>query len=329
MLFELEIKTVLNIYFDNVVYNGSDYNFKCNVCGDGINKKRAHIYTNDSGWMFYCFNGGCISNNGMSAIQWLKIYFPSEYKTALREYFKIKESTEKKFIIESIKKQSELINFKKNDDIINFDEKSEVRYFKKFLHFPNLIKYCEDRLIPYDVYSNWYFATDGFYKNRIIIPFINNKNSQIYYYQGRDINKNSKLKYLSRIGKNLNSIYNYYNVDLNMPVICLEGPIDSIFVENSIGITGLKEKNELLKLYKNKKYLFDNDIAGKSKSLQLLLKNEYVFNWCLFLKKYPCEVNIKDINDFIIYNTYNIKFLTLDLINSFFTNNVFHKIFFM
>jgi len=329
LLLELAIKNVLNAYFENVTYNGVEYNFRCNVCGDGSKKfnKRGHIYTNGESWHYYCFNGDCHGN--YPAEYWLKDFFPLEYEDVLRDYARLKmtNSKKKEVIIDNYKFKSSKIKFKIVDEI-DFDEKKEVSHFRPLTNYPKLLQYCAGRLIPEEEYSRWYYCEKGFYRNRIIIPFFNNMNS-IYYYQGRDLKPKSKCKYLSRVGKELNCIYNYYNVDIDLPVPIIEGPIDSIFTENSVAITGLKDKTDLLNKFKYKRYLFDNDKSGKMKSLQLLLGGQYIFNWKMFLTKYPCVKDVKDVNDFIKFNQIGIRFLTWELIEPFFTNNIHHRIFFV
>jgi len=329
LLIELAVKNVLNTYFDNVTFNGEDYNFRCNVCGDGKKKysKRGHIYTSSEEWHYYCFNGDCHGN--FPVIHWLKEYFPLEYEDMLKEYARLKMINPKKkeVIVDNYKTKSSKYKFKIIEEV-DFDEKKEVAHFKSIRNYPNLMEYCAGRMIPEDVYSKWYYCDKGFYRNRIIIPFFDN-NDTIYYYQGRDLRKGSKCKYLSRVGKEWNSIYNYYNVDIELPTPVIEGPIDSIFTENSIAITGVKDKTELLNNFKHKRYLFDNDKAGKIKSFELLIMGNYVFNWTAFLRKYPCSKYVKDVNDFIMYNQAGVRYLTWEMTEPFFTNNPNHRIFFV
>jgi len=327
LLIELKVKSVLATYFPEAIFSGTSYNFRCHICGDSkksSTKKRGHIYTEYTPWIYKCYNGDC--NAHMNVDKWLKLYFNFEYQEVMKELAKLKMSNNHVLNTEDIQKKIDSIKLKKSKK--NFDEKVAVGYFKSITQYPNLIKYCKDRLIPKFIYSTWYYATGGFYNNRIIIPFYNDKN-KIYYYQGRDMNRNSDCKYLSRIGHNLMPIYNYYNVDRTKPVIVLEGPIDSIFIVNSIGMTGLKDKIKELNVFPFKYYLLDNDKSGHEKSITLLSKGCYVFNWKLFLRDYPCTKNVKDVNDFIKFNKSNIKKLTFDILKKYFTNNNSHKVFFV
>ena len=165
------------------------------------------------------------------------------------------------------------------------------------------------------------------FKGRIIIPFFNDK-GRIYYYQGRKFNNEYGVKYLSRFGNHDVNIYNYYNVDMTKYVIILEGPIDAIFVENAIALTGLKVSDKLVSDIPKKVFLLDNDISGNKKALKLLSKGNNVFIWEKFLKRYECSSEVKDVNDFVLYNKEGIIKLTLDIIKPFITNKSCDKIFF-
>jgi len=327
LLIELEVKNILATQFTDVYYSGTSYNFRCHICGDSkksMSKKRGHIYTSQIPWVYHCYNGDC--NAHMTVETWLKSYFPFEYQRVMKEVTKLKMSDKHSENVKSLKEKINKIKIKKLEK--KNDEKNDVSFFKSIKGYPKLIEYCKERLIPESVYMKWYYVEDGFYKNRLIIPFYDN-NGKIYYYQGRDLRKHSNCKYLSRAGDDLNSIYNFYNIDKDKPVVVLEGPIDSIFIENSIGLTGLKDKSELLANITHKYFLFDNDKSGQEKSRMLLIKRgEYVFNWKLFLKDYPCRKKIKDVNDFIIYNNAGIRKLTFEMLKKYFTNNSHHKLFF-
>lgn len=322
LLIELEVKTVLNSYFDNVHDSGQSFNFRCNVCNDSEKsrfKKRGHIYTNETPWMFHCYNCGA----HMNVEWWLKNYFQFEYENVKKQLttMRIASSAPKK---DDLKSKIDKIKFKKVEK--EFDEKKNVSFFKSIIKYPKLMKYCKDRLIPEEIYSKWFYSTGGMYEGRLIIPFFDDK-GKIYYYQGRDLKPNSDCKYLSRMGDKLISVYNYYLVDRSLPVIILEGPIDSMFVENSVAETGLK-KSKHLDDFPLKYYMLDNDKAGKKKSIKLLSDGQYVFNWKLFLREYPCSGDVKDVNDFIKFNNAGIRKLNFKMLEKYFTNSTNYKVFF-
>lgn len=104
----------------------------------------------------------------------------------------------------------------------------------------------------------------------------------------------------------LSGLFNVMNVDMNMPLTIVEGPIDSLCISNSIALQGATKLNDYFDDIKKVRYLFDNDKVGKEHSLNKLKSNKRVFLWGMYLKKMNIKSsNIKDINDIIKLNAFN------------------------
>jgi len=121
-------------------------------------------------------------------------------------------------------------------------------------------KYVEDRKIPLELvlYAPFYgkFLEDvhlrglftnneqaeKMYKNReprMIIPFYD-ENGQSYVFQARSFDPNSKLKYITtKVDEKYPKIYGMDRVDKSRTIIVQEGPIDSMFIDNSIAMSGM------------------------------------------------------------------------------------------
>lgn len=315
---ERQIISILNTYFYPFLTGKDFYNFRCNVCGDSKKnkfKKRGYlIKKRDKPWHFYCHN----CQTSMSATKWMKEYFPLYYKEYIREILNNKkESVIKPIITGHINKE-------------NLMEKDDIKFFIPILKgkgklFEDAIKFCKDRMISENVWSKWFVAINGRYKNRLIIPFFDH-NGKIYYWQGRALKDEMIPKYLSRLGDQFNNIYNYYNVDKDKEVIILEGPIDSEFVENSIALTGLKINDDKLMTFKKRYFLLDYDKDGKKKSLKLLENGEYVFNWNNFIKDNNLPKKDKwDINEVCIF-LHKVNKFTFNELKIYFTNSIYDKI---
>ena len=323
-----QIKNVMNVYYQHPRYRetGTYYNFRCDICGDSKkskSKKRAYILKSDNRcWTFYCHNCG----NKMSAANWLKDYYQIYYKEYLRDLLSQRDE-------QSLNKTVEV----KVDSLADKKEKKETKHFVPIITVNEQVPIirakflCEERKIPKEVWSRWYVAMDGIYKNRIIIPFYDHL-GKTYYYQARSIYSKMEPKYLSRKDpeNKMNSIYNYYLVDDDMPVIIFEGMIDSLFIDNSIAITGLKINNEViwkrLQNFKYRYFLLDSDKDGRRISQELLLKGEFVFLWSKFIKEYKLPQREKwDINDVYLFLNRDKKF-SFDELLPFFSNNFFDKV---
>lgn len=317
-ILEKYVRIILNSYFDDVFETSVHYNFKCNVCGDSEHdefKKRGYILKTNNPWVYYCHN----CHESTTVIKWMKQHFVVQYKNMMIDIMRNNKSVEQQDY-----------NFKIKKCASERDERLDTIGFKKLTKFDDCVKYCENRKIPKEIYSNWFYCTSGIFYGRIIITFRDNF-GKIYNYQGRSFNNKNGVKYLTRFGEH-NSIYNYYNVDKSKPVPVLEGPIDSDFVENSIAVMGLKVGDELLNTFDHLYFLLDYDKSGIEMSFKLLKKyRKWVFNWAKFLKDYPCDgVNLKmDVNEFILKNKRGIQKLTWDIISPYFTNNVGDLIYFI
>jgi hypothetical protein len=257
----------------------------------------------------------------MSVINLLKNYFPNVYAEYRKEIYLGNYFSDNSKEFHKIKKYEEK----------KIEEVDDVKHFVSILKgsgevFDMAIKLCQDRKIPEDVWKKFYVAESGFFQGRMIIPFFNN-DGKIVYYQGRTL-IGSDPKYKNRrFGEK--HIYGISFVDSSKPVVVLEGPIDSNFVENSIAVLGLKfsekfkKEVEGMSLY----YLLDNDDSGKRNSLKLLQKDLYVFNWKKFLKDNSLsDSGIKDVND-LVMKTGKCEW-TFEDFEKYFTNDVVESIWF-
>lgn len=313
-------------HFPECVTYSNRYNFRCNICGDSgknKNKKRGNIVKARKSGQYYftCYNCGSIYPK---IEKWIKEYFPEQYEQYNRELFRETNSNKPK--------QEPIINVPKVDT--KPKPKQEI-HFRPILSDSPLkdvaTKFCTDRKIPEKYWSKFYISLDGIYKNRLIIPFYNKEN-KIYYYQARvlpniDYGKYGEDKYTCKMGKKF--AFNIHNIDNEKPVCIVEGPIDSMFIENSVACIGLKDlqRQELTNI--NKRYwLLDDDKAGKEAMKSLLEKGEYVFNWEMYRKKNKIFKSGKlDINDLYLLMNREQVFTFKDF-EKFFTNSIYDKIYF-
>lgn len=103
----------------------------------------------------------------------------------------------------------------------------------------------------------------------------------------------------------LSGLFNVMNVDMNIPLTIVEGPIDSLCISNSIALQGATKLNDYFDDLKMVRFLFDNDKIGKEHSLNKLKTNKKVFLWGMYLKKMNIKDKVKDINDIIKLKKFN------------------------
>lgn len=109
----------------------------------------------------------------------------------------------------------------------------------------------------------------------------------------------------------INNYFNLLNIDFSKPVIITEGQFDSMFLANCLATTGVTKSKALLKQLISKDsslFLFDDDLAGRNQSIQLLKSGYRVFLWRklkgdLLAKhpKYKLHIKkVKDVNDLYV-----------------------------
>tara|TARA_B100000929_G_scaffold290599_1_gene284880 strand:+ start:38073 stop:39125 length:1053 start_codon:yes stop_codon:yes gene_type:complete len=93
---------------------------------------------------------------------------------------------------------------------------------------------------------------------RIVIPFFN-KDLNVTMMQGRSLDPKSSLKYITiKTDPELEKIYGLENVKRNKTVYCVEGPLDSLFVDNCLASCD----SSLTKVPADV-YIFDNQPRNK------------------------------------------------------------------
>lgn len=287
-------------YARRVIYNkfNNVYNFECAICNEGKSKgkKRRAYYMVEQGY-FYCHN----CNQQYNAIDWIKTVSNMPFEKIMQEV------NEKEYFSKIPKveiKNPIKIDVLPEDSINLFDEQQTNYYINN-----NIVKearlFIKNRRIntainkPRALYIS---LKDPIHKNRVCIPFYNERD-KIIFYQTRSIFKEDEIdkpKYLSKLNSDksiygLNTINNSYDY-----LFIFEGPIDSMFTVNGIAIGGTSIsslQDDQLKKYNlfNKIWVLDNEVKTnenvKQRIIQLIESGERVFIWPDKLKKF------KDINE--------------------------------
>jgi hypothetical protein len=167
-------------------------------------------------------------------------------------------------------------------------------------------KIVEKRLIPSEFLSDLYLC-ESFYKftntlvpnkfpsldgdhPRLLIPFRDEK-GEVFAYQGRSFGK-EQPKYITIKLDDTTKIFGLDRVDKSKQIYAVEGPLDSLFLDNCIAVGGA----DLVKLKNDIIIIFDNEPRNKEICKQM--------NFCIrFDKKiviWPDSMKHKDINDMIM-----------------------------
>jgi len=115
------------------------------------------------------------------------------------------------------------------------------------------IKYLQNRGVTDEMIGKFNIGAcyGGFYENRIIFPSYD-EDEELNYFVARSFLTNPYLKYRNPDAEKEKIIFNEHLIDWSQPIYLVEGPFDSIFVNNSIPLLGKKLSEKLHKLLYNK-----------------------------------------------------------------------------
>lgn len=277
---------------------GNTYRASCPSCREGkswLIKKRLYFFPEKNS--FYCHN----CSKGWNAYRWLTDVCQLPFEDILRE---LKEGNYDNFLkVEELEEKKDYLLPK---DCINLENPNQLEFYKNNKIVQTALTVLTKRrlLTALNRPKSFFVSVNDFkYKKRLVIPFYNSK-GDIEYFTGRSLFKGQDPKFLNKLGDK--TIFNLYKINPDIPYIFIfEGPIDAMFVENGIAISGIdlteKQKQILKTEYPNHKliWVLDNpklDESSKNKLMKLLKKDEDVAFFC-----YPDNFsNFKDINDYCI-----------------------------
>lgn len=276
------------------------YNAGCPICREGNSlKKKKRLYYYTTTHTLHCFN----CNKTWSAINWIIEAGKISYKEIISE---VSTGILKRDITTDLLNSNSGIV--KNTatlphDCINLLDTFQVNYYKQHNNkfFKAALKLIEDRKINTSINCPeklFISLTDFTHKNRLCIPFFDQQNN-IVFYQTRALD-NSLPKYLNKSADK--RLFGLNKIKSNIEYIFIfEGPIDAMFVENGVAVTGLNltttQQEDLQKYPLHKKiWVLDNqhvDKASKEKTDFLLKNKKSVFIW-------PDMFKCKDFNELAV-----------------------------
>ena len=287
------------------------WNFSCPYCGDSQkNRKKARgvIYRTKNDLFYKCHN--CSHGTNLSKL--IEYVDPSTHKEYVMERYKEgSNGTPYKGAYKTPEPEFDFKTpvFKTFDGLRKFSEMDE--------NHPS-VKFLLDRNLPRKAWNDIYFCpkffefTNRYVPNkfpslggdhpRMVIPF-RTKEGNIFAYQGRAFG-NEPQKYITIVlDKEHPKIFGYDRVDSSRSFYVVEGPIDSLFIENCVAVA---QSDLRLPQYKDTAVLIpDNEPRNRQvcKQIEQCIRDDYsVVIW-------PQDVKEKDINDMILggYTTVEIK----------------------
>jgi hypothetical protein len=287
---------------------GSSWKFSCPICREGksYGKKQRCFLLKDG--FFFCHN----CSETYTPYKFFNYLSPISYKDFVNEYFdysggqNIKDQNSLEILnLEDIPESE--TDYSLPSGSICLDDETQLAFYKNDYKVKKALEYCKARRLfsAINKVPLYYTEKDFIHKNRIILPYF--ENGRVSYYQSRLISETGdQPKYLSKTSQKT-CFFNQDNIAWELPYIFIfEGPIDSMFVQNGIGMGGLtcnKAQKDILNIYKfthDVIFVLDNQLDNKevvARYLKLEEDGEKVFLWS--------DIKEKDINEWAVKNSKN------------------------
>jgi hypothetical protein len=278
------------------------YQCSCPICGDSKkikNKARGSFYVWKGEWFYNCYNG--CPPRPFQAL--LKVQAPDLF----RDYLFDTMSGAKPTMTKS--------TFKKKDRLKRFTKKqiniSDCRMLSDLPSNHMAVSYIRSRLIPDKYLPELLFVPEfkawtnllipGKFENtkndepRLIIPF-RAETGDIFAYQGRSFDPKAYAKYITiKLDPEAPKIFGMNLIDPDHLVRIVEGPFDSMFIENCVADAGGDLKRAAA-VYHNTVSIWDNEPRNQ----QIVLTMERAIHAgrkiCIWPSNIPAG---EDINDMV------------------------------
>lgn len=300
-----QIAFTLPMFSDHSQGIGIKYNFRCHLCGDSKKDQYA-----SRGW-FYEYNGnvwyGCFNcDKRFPMYKYLELFHPERHTEYIKEKYRDNDKS-------ALRKTMNLNTGSKIPvpEVSKIDLPYCTRLDLLGESHP-CYQWMLNRCIPKNKMKLFYFTADwkklsnhikpDTYKHedteyRLVIP-ICNPDGTVSCIQGRALgNVDKSQRYLTvKPDENANKIFGLERVDESKTVYFFEGPIDSIFIDNSLAIVGGVMALSIAPCKKKRVWVLDNEprsIDTINRLEKLIDAGEKVVVWV------DCPWKSKDINDMI------------------------------
>ena len=281
------------------------WNFSCPFCGDSqTNKRKARgfVYRTKNDLFYKCHN--CSHGTNLSKlIEYVDAPLHKEY--VLERYKEGLTSNGRGDKTPGAGIKAPKFDFKKPV----FKKSLGLQSFAQLDKTHPAVKFLSKRMLPKDAWNDIYFCpkffefSNTFIENkfpslegdhpRMVIPF-RNEDGEIFAFQGRAFG-DEKQKYITIIiDKKQPKIFGLDRVDTSTKIHIVEGPIDSLFLQNGIAVA---QSDLRLPQYKDKSVLIpDNEPRNKEVCRQIEKFIDEDYSVCIW----PKGIKEKDINDMIL-----------------------------
>lgn len=293
--------------------NPKTYNFRCPLCGDSQRnsyKTRGYIYEKKDRMLYFCHNCGASMSFG-NFLKSQDVGLFNEYNQ--EKYIERQGNTNSTSLIQPDITKVVWPEYRFN---------SPLKHLKKISQLPYdhpVKQYVDKRKIPTNYHHKLFYApkfrkwinsiipgklsVEAIDEPRLIIPFID-KEGHCFGIQGRGFKKDG-IRYITiMFDEDKPKIFGLDTVNFDKTVFVLEGPIDSMFIDNSIAMAGA---DLTIAIAKDMTFIYDNE----PRNAQIIKRMESAIEKDYNIVIWPPSIIHKDINDMVLAGL-NVKQLIED-----------------
>jgi predicted RNA-binding Zn-ribbon protein involved in translation (DUF1610 family) len=276
------------------------YNFRCPLCGDSSKNKikaRGYIFAKKNSYFYMCHNCGA-SKTFYNFLEQVDPVLCKEY--ALERYKDGMSTNTPAPAFENITSSTPV--FKKSIALPSIKSLPDEHFAKT---------YVQARQIPETFYSDLYYAEDfkkfveslniekdGLKEKdpRLVIPFYD-ENKNLIAFQGRALGE-SKLRYITvKINDDNHKVFGLDRIDKEKTIYVVEGPIDSMFLENAIA-TADSNLMAASKLFDRTKIVLVYDNEPRNSELHKQMEKAIDEHYAVVI--WPELIVEKDVNEMVL-----------------------------
>lgn len=278
------------------------WNFRCPVCGDSEkhkNKARGFVFQVKGDLVYKCHN----CQLALPLAKFIEIVDPVVYKEYRLEKFKEQNAGKPRKV--DMRKVKRIVSstpvFKKDPlrDLQRLDDLNKEHPAKEYILNRKL---PTDRLYYTDNFKEWTnsvkpgtFEDTSRDEPRIIIPF-KEKDGTVFGFQGRSLSPDG-LRYITiLLDDEHTKIFGLENIDTTKRVYVVEGPLDSLLLDNAVAMAGADVSQVSDLLGDDVVYVYDNEPRNKQITDRIakhIKQKHAVVIW-------PRDVKEKDVNDMFL-----------------------------
>lgn len=306
---------------------GEVASFRCILCGDSKKDKtktRGFFYPDKHrlGMEYKCHNCG----ESMKFWYFLKTQFPEYYKEYRLEKFKNAPDKTKTTPAPPMPKKEppvkkEVVKFKSNPEWIYISELPDSHKAKVYCVERGLTNAQMSKIVYADSFSVWVDKYIGVCDSevpdnaRLVFPFID-ENGECYGAQGRVFYPSSdkdRFRIAMQFDSKKGKLFGLERLNLKLPVLVVEGVIDSLFLPNCIAICGGDINESFKTISKDIYVILDNE----PRSVDTVNRMRKAIEMGFRVVFWNIDTKYKDINDMVFKG----KMTTREIIRHIYENS--------